>query len=32
MPRYEADNIPRVNLAGTAIANAAACVALPSVN
>jgi type IV pilus assembly protein PilA len=27
-----ADNIPRVNLAGTAIANAAACVALPSVN
>ena len=27
-----ADNIPRVNLAGTAISNAAACVALQSVN
>ncbi len=27
-----ADNIPRVNLAGTAISNAAACVALPSIN
>jgi type IV pilus assembly protein PilA len=27
-----ADNIPRANLAGTAISNAAACVALPSVN
>ena len=27
-----ADNIPRVNPAGTAIANVAACVALPSIN
>jgi type II secretory pathway pseudopilin PulG len=27
-----ADNVPRVNVAGTAIANAAACMALPSLN
>jgi type IV pilus assembly protein PilA len=27
-----ADNVPRVNVAGTAIANAAACIALPSLN